>query len=201
MKRLFPFVCVLVGAFLALAACAPSPSTPTAFPTSIAIAETPDKPENPVQPTAEDTTAYPYPLPQTNDSYPAPEVAAEPYVPEPIPTRLAGATDVKGTVLLNGVAVYNKLFYLAPIIPDENGRDVVAALDVKTSPHAISDPQGGVMFYNVVPGRYGLILDTIRTSYLLHYPVTNKQIVIEVVADQVFDLGVVDFETLPIAAP
>lgn len=103
-----------------------------------------------------------------------------------------------GTLLLAGQPVANASLYLGEILPDTQGEDSVAALDIFSSPRTFTNEKGEFTFYNIAPGKYGLILDVVKESYLLHDPATNNQIIITITADQEVNLGVVNFEKLPI---
>jgi len=147
---------------------------------------------------------YPYP-------YPAPVVQANPYpegqdtepvksVATPLSTvTLAPGTGiVTGVVFLNGEPVAHYTFYLAGVITNDEGTEAVAALKRLSSPRTASDENGRFEFRNVPPGKYGLVLDTVKSAYMLHDPTSNEQIFVVVEADQQVDLGTLDFETLPI---
>ncbi|MFZ6027660.1 MAG: hypothetical protein ACOYYS_08095 [Chloroflexota bacterium] len=152
-------------------------------------------------PASQETGAYPAPDQNNSSSaYPAPQSVeiTQAYVPQPVPTKAAGTGEVSGTLQVQGTGKVNVGLYLAPLITDEKGMDVVAALDRNTSPHTYSDPQGNFRFYNIPPGKYGLVLDVVKETYLLHEPSSNTQILVTVTEDAQINLGTLNYETLPV---
>lgn len=151
-----------------------------------------------------------YPPPISGPGYPAPTI----YSPYPFtqatnplptlgptlppPTKAANTGIVEGTLLHYNEPVVNAILYLAGLIKDAQGQDVFASLDRINSPKSLTDDKGNFIFYNIPPGKYGLVLDTVQDSYLLHYPETPQQIIIEVTADSRVSLGELNFQYLPI---
>lgn len=179
------------------------------------IQPTPDTPE--ISPTVErqvypgpdypgpddSASAYPAPVePQvTSPDYPGPEAAARPPA-EPTPTQDATLGRVKGRLLENSRPAPNVILYLAEVVKDPSGTEMVVSYDRSTSPNTTTDEQGNFVFVNINPGRYGLILDIVVDAYFLHYPGgENKQILFSVEVDQETDLGKLDYDDLPLPPP
>jgi hypothetical protein len=90
------------------------------------------------------------------------------------------------------------ILYLGEILKDNTGQERVAAIDRVHSPRAITDEQGRFMFPNVPPRRYGLFLDTIQTIYLLPKPDSEDSLLVEILADNQLDLGLILYDSLPL---
>jgi len=149
-------------------------------------------------------------LPQTNSdaNYPVP-TKSEGYDPGyPIDTsKMETATVpsvVPNTGLVYGVIEYNgkplpkTTFFLADVLEDEKGKEIATSLDRVSAPMSVTDANGLLKFYNVKPGRYGLILAEGMNTYLLLYPDTGEAILITVRDGGEIDLGLIKFTDLPI---
>lgn len=164
----------------------------------------------PVQPL--DTTPYPYPpanLAGEQQGYPMPsfDANANPY---PIPTTdysslIVNVTPdptmghVTGEILLNGKPLPYQMFFLANVLKDsKTGMELATSLDRSVAPRTFSDEKGVFDFANVPPGRYGLILLNGTDTYLLIYPGKQEAILLTVEAGGKIDLGLLDFEDLPV---
>jgi hypothetical protein len=160
-----------------------------------------------------DTAAYPYPYPSVDltadtSGYPAPSLNnSNPY---PIPTAdysvlLVEVTpnptmgQVSGEILLKGKPLPFQTFFLADVLKDnKTGMELATSLDRSTAPKTISNENGVFSFMNVPPGRYGLIFISATDTYLLLYPGKQEAILVTVEAGGKIDLGVLDFEDLPV---
>jgi hypothetical protein len=146
---------------------------------------------------------YPEPVisvPTFDLGYPAP---VEPIVtPSITPTQDQSKGSLKGRLLLNNQPVSDVILSLAEVIRDSSGREMVVSYDPSSSPTTNTDSQGYFVFVNILPSKYGLILDTVIKSYLLHYPEEeDTQILVTVDKGQELDLGDLDYDSLPIQSP
>jgi hypothetical protein len=149
-----------------------------------------------------DSSTSPYPAPTLYAGpYPQPQEGQPTRVettPLPTVTRAPDTASVSAIILLNDEPVAHYTFYLADVVKNVDGEESVAALRRLSSPRTPTDENGKFTFLNVPPGKYGLILDVVQTSYLLHDPKTNEQILITLEADEDLDLGTINFDQLPI---
>ena len=174
----------------------------------LAACSQPNDPDSGAQ--VDETPSYPPPTaPENSESYPAPTTytKATPY-PEPnsadkvatvgpIPTPGSTWGILTGTLLENGKPVTDYSLYLAEIITNEAGEEAIVKLNRSTSPRAFLDENGNFVFSNIKPGRYGLILDFVLNSFLLHYPGSEEQILVTIEAEDILDIGELDYDTLP----
>jgi len=91
------------------------------------------------------------------------------------------------------------ILYLAEVVRDTEGNERVVSMDRINSPRAYTDTDGYFEFINVPPSKYGLVLDTITNSYLLGHPVTGEDMLFEVKAGEVLDVGALIYDLLPIS--
>lgn len=92
---------------------------------------------------------------------------------------------------------------LATLVPREDGDgDLAAAYDPSNSPSTRTNEFGQFVFNEMEPGRYGLILDAVVNQALLSYPPDSEEgkgsILIELEAEQHFDLGTLQYDSLPV---
>lgn len=99
---------------------------------------------------------------------------------------------VRGALFKSGKPVANARLYLGSII--KNG---VVAFDRTRSITTTTDEGGKFEFRDVPPGEYGLVLDTIMSSYLLLWPDKKEPILIVVTESQGVCLGEINFPVLP----
>lgn len=88
--------------------------------------------------------------------------------------------------------------YLAEALKDAAGIERVASYSPMDSPRAFTDAEGRFWFYNVKPGRYGLILDAVVQGFLLSKPGTEESLLIDAKAGQITDLGNLSYDSLPV---
>jgi hypothetical protein len=161
------------------------------------------KPTNGATQTVNITSAQtsPYPAPQvemtSNPSYPAPATQVKSN-PGPTSTSDPQMGSVLGKLLINNSPVINISLYLAEVIKDASGRDIVAGLEPAKAPYAETDDQGNFAFINIPAGRYALILDVVINQYLLHDPNTNDPIIVQVESGNEVSLGDLNFDSLPL---
>ena len=196
--RSFIKIQVILGLIIFLTACSnstPAVTSPTAASINNEVAtQAPDYPAPdypaPVQP-ATPISSYPGPIPTLVKPEPAPTSTKDPSM---------GA--VNGRLLEADKPAPNVILYLAEVVKDDSGKEMVVSYDRVTSPNTTTDDQGNFVFVNVKAGRYGLILDTVIDSYFLHYPGgTNEQILFSVETNQETDLGELNYDSLPLPPP
>jgi len=95
------------------------------------------------------------------------------------------------------VPVRGAILYLGKAIKANDGRVLMIAFDKSTAPKAETDIAGKFMFTDVPDDYYGLILDLITSSIVLHDPVTKRELLIEVKSGDVVDLGQLIYQDLP----
>jgi hypothetical protein len=180
-------ITIIIGIILiiSLAAC----STPT-------VVTTPTQTQNPEQ-----TAQYPGPLGEIVDttSYPSPAInnnSTNPLLPTYTTDPQMGS--VTGRLLLNDKGVGDALLYLAAVVKDKSGKDIVAGLDRMNSPNVRTDTQGTFNFVNVAAGRYALILDVVTSQSMINYPDKETPIIVDVTAGKAVDLGVLNYDSLPL---
>jgi hypothetical protein len=146
----------------------------------------------------EQNTEYPPQYNNTeNPNYPAPTIAIILY-PDPTSTTDPLNGLIRGSLLHNNTPVPNITLYIAEVITDDTGRDMVAGLDPRNSPNSSTDSQGNFIFSNVKTGRYALILDIVTNQFLLNYPGKEDPIIIQVESGKEVNLGDLNFDELPL---
>lgn len=164
-------------------ACTPSTKTSTMFPTQ-EIQGT----DYPVTTEPEGEPIPPYPVEEeteTVSSY------------DQIPTPDSALGQVKGTFIIEGKPMTMYRIYLAKVLADSEGLEIVVGFERSESYPAYVDEEGNFYFANVLPGRYGLILDQVTRSFLMTWPGKEDSLIITVDANKVLDLGVLEYETPP----
>jgi uncharacterized GH25 family protein len=106
--------------------------------------------------------------------------------------------NVIGRILVNNSPVKNTAVYLAEVIRDASGKDVVAGLDRVKSPTTDTNSDGTFAFINVKAGRYALILDVVTNQYLMKYPSNNETIIVEIASGKEVSLGDLNYDSLPL---
>ena len=111
----------------------------------------------------------------------------------PAVTANLGALVAKLTYAADGQPSRQQIFYAAPLAPVQGptGTAVafVAALDAAAAQRDESDGDGNIAISRIPPGRYGLAMATPKGYILLTEAPSNKEILFDVVAGQVTDLG------------
>ena len=148
------------------------------------------------------TLAAPQPEPQSYSSaYPQPsdDPAAPIATRGSIPTPDNSTGVVTGRLLANGKPALNVLLFLALVKVDENNIDVIAGYSRQTAPKAFVGQEGLFVFNKVPPARYGIVLDTGIGQYLLHFPKDPaEQLLFNLEAGKIIDLGTLDYSDLPL---
>lgn len=160
---------------------------------------------NDIQKSEQLSSSYPVLPTLIPSDYPIPQITSEfteLYTPER-PTQDPALGAVKGVLQLKtstGIKpVDHVILYLAEVVRDTEGNERVVSMDRLNSPRAYTDTNGYFEFFNVPPSKYGLVLDTITNSYLLGHPVTGEDMLFEVKAGEVLDIGVLVYDLLPIS--
>jgi len=163
----------------------------------------------PPSPTKLEVADYPPPAEQQSPAYPAPSqyATAAPSTPAirysavtPIPvTPVSGRGAVTGLVIrhLAGVPVgpiAEIRLFLAKVITDEDAPLKVARLNEESAPSSLTNTEGQFVFVNVEPGKYALILELPMGAMLAHDEVADRDVIVDVVADEVVELGEVSLE-------
>ncbi|MES4787709.1 MAG: hypothetical protein C4294_20005 [Nitrospiraceae bacterium] len=130
---------------------------------------------------------------------PAPSVVTGTLAPTVTPDPKLGS--IKGVLMVrkDGAEkpVVNGNLYLADIKKDASGKEVGATFDRISSPRAFTDGEGRFMFSNVQPGRYGIVFDVIRNSYMLRQPTDGSDLIVTVTPGSQRDLGRLVYDSLP----
>ncbi|MBN1371483.1 MAG: hypothetical protein JW987_06045 [Anaerolineaceae bacterium] len=179
MKKYF-----LIALIFLLTSCSPGVSTSATSAVTENLASTPvDNIENAYPVIIE--TAYPIEMPNPDTS-----IQTEP--------SASGTGTLTGTILLNGRPVVNVNLFLAQTLTNSEGAEIVAEMDVVTSPRSFTNSAGEFIITNIKPGRYALILDIAVKSFLLTFPDNQETILMTIEPDLIIELGVLDFTELPI---
>lgn len=187
---LMNFIIKLVGLLvlaLVLSSCQPAPTPYLPTPAQTQVSGYPP-PSNPVA-----QSAYPAPADETQ---PQSSVLSK---PSPTPDPEAGS--VSGRILRNNDPAVDITLYLAEVLKDSQGNELIASFSKADSPRTNTDAEGYFTFVNIAPGKYGLVLDTVVDSYLLHYPDNDKEIIIAVEKGKEVDIGELSYDSLPLPQP
>jgi hypothetical protein len=95
----------------------------------------------------------------------------------------------------NGSPVQQRYFYLAEMIPVQGKLKgaFVPALDTITAPKAESNSEGEIIISMVEPNKYALTFLTPLGPILVDDAETEKEITLEIFANEIFDLGTSSF--------
>lgn len=131
-----------------------------------------------------------------------PPPTASPTTASPSPTVLTakktlvtsnelGAVQATLVDATSGKPLADQVFYLAKMLPvgGVTTTAYVAVLDRTTSPGDISDAQGNLVFSSVPPGKYAVALEGPLRQSLPKDAKSEAELVVDVVAGQVVDLG------------
>ncbi len=148
-------VCLFTGAVSACTSAAEQ-SAPSEYPSPAETGEEYPPPVNAYPEMIDVPTIVPYP----SDSS-APLVAT----PGSIPTPGNETGVITGKFLGDDKPVVDVILYLAEVKKDEEGREMLAAYSIFNSPTAYTDRNGRFVYSNVLPGKYGLVWDTVVSSF------------------------------------
>lgn len=194
MKRLsFAFTFILL--LLALSACTSNPPTPGI---TIAVATSASTPSQP------DVDSYPAPAHDNANAYPAPDSSSQQEQQGSDPAHLSTTPNpnlatVQGTILYDGKPVQGAILYLSDVIYSDS-EDQWVSFDRKSSIRTVTNQQGDFIFYNVPPSEYGLVLDTVTSSFLLSVP-DGDEIILNLSPGDVLELGKLNYDDLPVPKP
>lgn len=211
-KNRFPTIILTLSLFaFTLTACGndrESPAAPAAVTALPAPAQTDAAAQAPAQEAPAASTATESPLVAAGASSLATPVADSPM---PTPTvEVSGVTGetsaetgaITGKILITrdgaDVPVASMIVGLAEVIRDENGDPRATGYSPDNAPKGTTDDEGGFAVNEVPPGMYSLILDAVITSYQLEDPGTGETILVEIEPDQVVDIGVLRYSSLPV---
>lgn len=199
--RFLRLIALLSLTLALLSACSGPAATPTAPAGSPA--------ESAASPIAQSTGypapaegAYPYPAPNSNPAYPIPEdptpdVSYDPIVvPQPSSSEVGNVT---GTLYRHDSSgqktpLIASTVYLAKVIKGNDGSEAMVELNAEIAPKAQTNGLGQFVFTDVEPGRYGLMLQTLRGSVLLNNPSDGSRMVLEISGGKIVDLGEMSYE-------
>lgn len=141
---------------------------------------------------------YPFPMEEPSQSgYPAPQGEANSVAVLPQVTRDPLLGSIKGRILLNGKPVQFADLYLAELLVNEEGKEVVFSFDRHSSLRTQTNQNGEFEFLNVPDGKYGLVYDVIVESVLLLDPRTGDQLKFIIEGGQSIETDDLDFLELP----
>lgn len=206
-------VVMLMMALFILAGCNAQPAAPTPEATPVTVPTTATEPYPAGTP---ETESYPGPVqegyPGPDDAapfeaYPSPEGdtsgALEQGTPEPlvVPTPSSATVgNVTGRILQateGGEAqpLTEGIMYLGVVVETTEGFEGLVRLDRGADPQAMIDPQGHFVFTDVAPDRYGLwLVPAVGNPLLLKEPETGGDMILEVPAGEVLELGELSYE-------
>jgi len=147
---------------------------------------------NSATPTFESPFQSPLPKPTTVSSptpvlvtpISAPDVGLGTVTGVLVETEEGQPSDPKGSALL----------FLAPLIYSTDGAYEMANLNKGRDPASVTDEAGRFVFPNVEPKTYALVYSVVTHEFLLKAPGSDEDLLIDVVADQITDLGTVYVE-------
>lgn len=195
---LLPLSIVLILT-LVIAACAKAPGSPDA-PTPSPAAQSAVYPN----PSESNLPAYPSSLQNGLTAVPYPATNERELVATagPIPSPDTNTGVVVGKLINNGKPLPDAILYLAEVKKAENGKELMAAINLVESPRAYTDTDGNFVFPKIPPGKYGLVLSTVIAEYLLPDPnQLEKELLFIVEAGKTAKLGDLAYTDLPVTTP
>jgi hypothetical protein len=139
-------------------------------------------------------SAYPVPPITQATSYPPPQGGSIVQTSNPVATWTPDSSlgIVTGVLEINNKVSAGQNLYLAPVLKDNTGAEIVASLDRTQDPATISLEGGKFTFINVPPGRYGVIFDIGSMAFLIPDKDGVYSLIITVTATETTDLGIVN---------
>lgn len=129
--------------------------------------------------------------------------------PLPTPTSVPAISSSEGTGVITGrllliledgriVPVPDVVMAAAEVLTNDQGEEKVVGYDRTGSPKDQTDENGFFAIVDVPPGRYGLILDTVMTSFLLSMPDQSGDMLITIEPGTQADMGELTYDMLPL---
>lgn len=84
------------------------------------------------------------------------------------------------------------------VLVDDEGNERMVGYEPSVAPVSYTDSTGRFVFEDLKPGRYGLIVDIVLSSFLLFEEGTPNALLFDVKAGEVTDLGNLEYTDLPI---
>jgi len=108
-----------------------------------------------------------------------------------MPTPSPGLGNVTGVLIDHTfeTPVVGANVYLAPILTSEDQKMEMARFDKTIAIGVQTDQNGRFVFQEITPGRYALILGGAIHDYLLADFRTQEDVVFDLEADQIFEIG------------
>lgn len=116
---------------------------------------------------------------------------------DPTPTTDPRMGQIEGQMLVKGQPVTAGILYLSELIKDNTGRELVASFSRESRLRAYFDENGKFTFWNVPPGRYGVVYDLVSSAYLLMTIDGEASFIVTVTEGETLDLGILDYPNLP----
>lgn len=197
MQKLKSLLLILIALVVVVACSSEEPPTATPMPT-VASAEptattaAQEAPESPLAAPESPLNAPESPLaePAAAESSAQPETSA---TTGALVGKLLISSEKYPMLPVSGVRVA-----LAEVVQPDEGPPRATGYDPNSSPFAMSDAEGNFAIGNVKPGLYGIIVDSTITAVMLSNPETEESIIVEIKADEVVDVGTLQYENLPI---
>ena len=152
-------------------------------------------------------SSYPYPWAQetlaiptvVDEAYPGPKEVTS--VPDPflvdqleIPAPAEGKAVVIGQALTPGAGgkPYTGGIYLAPTVAaSDPTAPPLISFSPDTDPRGIQDPNGNVVFANIAPGQYAIVIYSLGGTVIITDPASGDTFLFTVEAGETKDVGVI----------
>lgn len=113
-------------------------------------------------------------------------------LPSIVPTPIASKGTVVGTLIstISDKPLTGLTLYFGTLLPLTPGPDYLISMDLANSPKTIIREGGRFIAENISPGNYVLLIWTPHESrYILDPNKPDKELIVEVIAGQIVDLG------------
>lgn len=106
---------------------------------------------------------------------------------------------VTGKISIRSKPVAGEILFLGTVLSDPvSGKELAVSLDKSNAPKSVTNSEGVFIFKNLPAGKYGLMLISGMDSFLLLYPKTQDAILLDVSDHNIYDLGLLDYDDLPL---
>jgi len=151
-------------------------------------------------------SSYPYPITEVNipivvdEGYPGPKevtTALNPFLVNgtlEIPAPAEGKAVVKGQALTpgEGGTPYVGEIYLAPTVSSNDpSAPPLISFSPETDPRGTQDNNGNIVFTNIAPGQYAIVIYSLGGTVIISDPVSGDTFLFEVAAGETKDIGVI----------